>query len=413
VHPAYLAFIEDNENNPTLTDPAFFPYPPNRGNDVNGGPTALAEFFGDFMMVNGKVWPKADVEPRNYRLRLLNGCDSRFLAIWFCEVDPSTVTDPCLDPNDGLDFAVIGSDQGLGEPKETKKLLFEPGARYDIVIDFTGYNGTRIIMANGGGDSPYGGGGTALPISSDFDLTDRIMAFDVSPTRVTNSTVPKYEDFDFYPDPLLNNTVPNRVRFVGLWEGLDEFGRLQPLQGTVGEATDYKGDPINWPNDTDKCPNCDLMDCASAECSPCPYHCAGLSGPMEGTAAWHSPTTENPALGDMEEWWIFNFSADAHPVHLHLVHLQVMERKKLKLCGTSDSPINPCINLEEQPVVQHMGAVGTGFKAVINQTTTNWTDPDLYEDYVNPDLEWIYEEARKDMVISYPGTVTKIRAKFD
>jgi hypothetical protein len=37
VHPAYLAFIEDNENNPTLTDPAFFPYPPNRGNDVNGG----------------------------------------------------------------------------------------------------------------------------------------------------------------------------------------------------------------------------------------------------------------------------------------------------------------------------------------------------------------------------------------
>ena len=53
---------------------------------------------------------------------------------------------------------------------------------------------------------------------------------------------------------------------------------------------------------------------------------------MEGTAAWHSPTTENPALGDMEEWWIYNFSADAHPIHLHLVHMQVMERKKLKLC---------------------------------------------------------------------------------
>jgi FtsP/CotA-like multicopper oxidase with cupredoxin domain len=35
------------------------------------GPTALAEFFGDHMVVNGKVWPKTDVEPRNYRLRLL------------------------------------------------------------------------------------------------------------------------------------------------------------------------------------------------------------------------------------------------------------------------------------------------------------------------------------------------------
>jgi hypothetical protein len=149
------------------------------------------------------------------------------LAIWFCEVDP-TVTDPCLEPNDGLDFAVIGSDQGLGEPKETrKKLLFEPGARYDIVIDFTGYEEKCIIMANGGGDSLYGGGGTPLPISSDFDLTDRIMAFDVSATRVTNSTVPKYEDFDFYPDPLLNNPDPNRVRLVGLWEGLDEVSFMK------------------------------------------------------------------------------------------------------------------------------------------------------------------------------------------
>ncbi len=38
------------------------------------------------MLVNGKIWPKMDVEPRNYRLRLLNGCDSRFLAIQFFEV---------------------------------------------------------------------------------------------------------------------------------------------------------------------------------------------------------------------------------------------------------------------------------------------------------------------------------------
>ena len=41
-----------------------------------GGPTALAEFFGDHMVVNGMIWPKADVEPRNYRMRLLNGTDS-------------------------------------------------------------------------------------------------------------------------------------------------------------------------------------------------------------------------------------------------------------------------------------------------------------------------------------------------
>ena len=51
-----------------------------------GGPTGLAEFFGDHMVVNGKIWPKDDVEPRNYRMRLLNGSDSRFLALRFVEV---------------------------------------------------------------------------------------------------------------------------------------------------------------------------------------------------------------------------------------------------------------------------------------------------------------------------------------
>lgn len=44
-------------------------------------PSALAEFFGDHMVVNGIIWPRAEVEPRQYRLRLLNGCDSRFLVV--------------------------------------------------------------------------------------------------------------------------------------------------------------------------------------------------------------------------------------------------------------------------------------------------------------------------------------------
>ena len=63
-----------------------------------GGPTGLAEFFGDHMVVNGKIWPKMDVEPRNYRLRLLNGCDSRFLAVQFFEVPQGLRTS--LPPRD-------------------------------------------------------------------------------------------------------------------------------------------------------------------------------------------------------------------------------------------------------------------------------------------------------------------------
>jgi len=75
-----------------------------------GGPTALAEFFGDHMVVNGVIWPKEDVEPGNYRLHLLNATDSRFMMVQF-----RVAANPSADTavGDLLPFTVIGSDQGL------------------------------------------------------------------------------------------------------------------------------------------------------------------------------------------------------------------------------------------------------------------------------------------------------------
>jgi FtsP/CotA-like multicopper oxidase with cupredoxin domain len=104
--------------------------------------------------------------------------------------------------------------------------------------------------------------------------------------------------------------TPTRLRKVALFEGMDEFGRLQPLLGTAEPATDYAGNPINWPNTPE-------------------YVNAGLVGPMEGSIAWHSPTTENPALGSTEEWEIWNATGDAHPAHLHLVHFEVVGRQEI------------------------------------------------------------------------------------
>lgn len=90
-------------------------------------PTALAEMFGDHMVVNGKIWPKVHVEPRKYRLRLLNGCDSRCLVTQFAA--EGLVTSSAL-----INFVVIGGDQGLAsEATETNTLVIEPAGRYDIV----------------------------------------------------------------------------------------------------------------------------------------------------------------------------------------------------------------------------------------------------------------------------------------
>lgn len=298
-----------------------------------GGPTALAEFFGDHMVVNGKIWPKMDVEPRNYRLRLLNGCDSRFMVIQFVAVNAGD-TDFTNASDALLPFWVIGSDQGLGTPAETDTLVFEPGGRYDIVIDFSQVPwNSRVIVKNIGGDEPFGGD---IPGPQVFGQTDRIMAFDVV---VPISSVPD----DFHPANLPNfvgNNSGGPTRRVALFEGTDEFGRLQPLLGTV--ADNLK--------------------------SATPY-------------TWFQEATEKPTVGSTEIWEIYNFTADAHPIHLHLVNFQILDRRNFnyKIDG-------------EVYTLQHNGTTGEAPNVKNIALTTSVTAGPEY-----------FEQAPKDMVTALPG----------
>jgi FtsP/CotA-like multicopper oxidase with cupredoxin domain len=334
------------------------------GTSPNLGPSALAEFFGDHMVVNGMIWPYELVEPRNYRLHLLNGTDSRFMALRFHSVPAGATSVP--ENSIALDFTVIGSDQGLADTAiTTDMLLSEPGSRYDIVFDFKGLQGQRIIMGNIGGDEPFGGD---IPGPQVYGETDRVMAFDVAlgddipdsfnPANISNSHIPNI------------NTV-NRTRKVALFEGSDEFGRLQPLLGTAEKATDWDGQPINWP--------------ATKE-----FEDAGLTGQMEGSMAWDNPITENPKVGDTEIWEIYNATGDAHPVHLHLVHFDVLDRHEF----TAD--------VIDQSVVQHNGAVGEGFRLENISVGASVPQPDGY-----------VENAPKDMVTALPEQVTRIKMTFD
>ena len=341
----------------------------------DGGPTALAEFFGDHMVVNGLIWPKENVEPRHYRLHLLNGTDSRFMVVRF----RLAATPDAMDLESAgapLPFYVVGSDQGLASSATpTAVLLSEPGSRYDIVFDFSQVPaGSRVIMENLGGDAPFGGAfGDDLDPDEDFfpnRQTDRIMAFDV--TVPLDTAVPDNFDGATFVGPYTMNPNPvDRVRKVALFEGMDEFGRLQPLLGTAEPATDYLGNPINWP------------------ATPA-YANAGLVGPMQGSIAWHSPTTENPALGSTEIWEIYNATGDAHPVHLHLVHFDVVDRQEF----TAD--------VITQPVVQHNGLQGTGFRL-----------ENIVLGAMVPQPEGYVENTPKDMVTALPDQVTRIKMTFD
>ena len=356
-----------------------------------GGPTALAEFFGDHMVVNGVIWPKMDVEPRNYRLRFLNGCDSRFLVAQFFEVPPGD-TDFGNALSGPLPFTVVGGDQGLASaPTTVDTLLMETGSRYDIIFDFkTVTAGNRIIMKNIGGDEPFGGD---IPGLQAFDATDRIMAFDV--VLPLDTSVPDVTPTGINFGPIVPE--PTRLRKVALFEGKDEFGRLQPLLGTAEPATDYAGNPINWPGTPE-------------------YINAGLVGQMEGSIAWHSPTTENPALGSTEEWEIWNLTGDAHPVHLHLVNFEIVGRQEIRFDSEADGdgfipageePDGDGVYLVSQPVVQHNGLLGHGFRIV------HPSNPILgYGPMVPQPVEYV-ENAPKDMVTALPGQITRIKATFD
>ena len=274
-------------------------------------PTILPEMFGDFILVNGKTWPVLNVEPRKYRLRLLNGSDSRFYNLFF-----------------GANVPVyhIGSDGGLLEaPVPANRIVIGPGERRDIVVDFSNPSlaGQTIILRNNA-RSPFPKGETVNP-----QTTGQIMAFAVTlPLNgIDNSMVPAI----LRSAPIQPLANPSVTRQLLLFEGEDEYGRLKPMLGT------------------------------------------SALGPLEYT----DPITENPMLDAVEDWEVINFTEDAHPIHLHLVHFQVLNRQKFNF--QQYVPGNPAsLQLLGQPTL--------------------------------PNLE---DRGWKDTQIMYPGEVTRLRAKFD
>ena len=350
--PFYAGFIEEEG---AILPEEFFP---------NGGPTALAEFFGDHMLVNGKIWPKADVEPRNYRMHLLNGTDSRFMMLQFLEALPGET-----DPKQGtpITFTVIGSDQGLvSKARKVTQLMFEPGSRYDVVVDFSAVApGSRVIMSNILGDAPFGGD-LPDPDPENGDVfpdrqTDRVMAFDVVVPRDAavpdNFSKARFNSGETKWNYAGNTNKPSVVRKVALFEGLDEFGRLQPLLGHFDET----------------------------------------DGLFKGVA-WHMPTTENPKLGATEIWEIHNFTGDAHPVHLHLVNFEVLNRRKITF--DEDGTL---------PVIQHDGISEGVHPKVINVQKVKGKAGQVKLRHA----DGYVENAPKDMVTALPGQVTSIKATFD
>ena len=247
----------------------------------------VPEVFGNLTLVNGAVLPRADVQARRYRLRVLNAANGRFYHLRFRDRRP---------------FQVIGSDQGLlASPASMTSLFLAPGERADIVVDFSGAGGSTAELMN-----------DALPL----------MRFAVRQGVVRDeSRVPTV----LRELPRVTASTASRTREL-----------------TLDEYSDCIATPM-------------LM--------------------LLNGKRWHEPVTETVTLGSTEMWNLVNLTEDTHPIHLHLVRFQILDRRPYDVDEYMEKKTLRYVGPAQEPPPHERG--------------------------------W------KDVVQAYPGMVTRIVATFD
>ena len=291
------------------------PYIP--GSDVP--PIWNPETFGNTMVANGRTWPALEVEPRRYRFRFLNGCNARYLIL---KIVTNRLAPRPAPP--ALPIWQIGAEGSfLPTPARLHQLLIAPAERADVVVDFTSLPvGTELYLINEAPDQAFGGGTAGTDFApADPTTTGQVMKFVVRPlTSPDTSTPPRGLTL-----PPIAPIGPARLtRRLSLNElGSDvlpgEPSRILKL-GTV----DPSGNPV----------------------------------PL----GWGDPVTEHPAVETNEVWELHNFTPDAHPIHIHEVQFQVVNRD---MPGQRPQPPQP------------------------------------------------WETGFKDTVVAYPHAVTRVRLRFE
>jgi spore coat protein A len=203
----------------------------------------IPEIMGNAMLVNGKLFPYLEVEPRRYRFRVLNASNARIYHLSFND-----------KLSDKAPFAQIGTDQGLlPAPVPLTQLEIAPGERADLVVDFSEHKGAQLVLKN------------------DAFV---VMQFRVSAGKVSDTS-----------------SLPSSLRPVAK---IPESQAVQTRLLTLNEYVNKSGNPVML---------------------------------LLNASHWKDPVTEKPVLGSTEIWTLINPTNDSHPIHLHLVRFQILDRQ--------------------------------------------------------------------------------------
>jgi spore coat protein A len=272
-------------------------------------PVWMPEAFADLPVVNGKVQPHLDVEPRRYRLRLLNGSNARFYALW---LEGAKGTVPLVQVGTEGSF--------LPEPVVRERLLLATGERADVLVDFSGLPVGATLVLRNDARAPYPSGDAApLP---------ELMQFRIARAR----------------DGSDRSATPDALRLPRM-ASLPAGGATRRAF-VMSEEHDTKVLLLNGER---------FMD----------------------------PVRDRVRAGAIEIWEYVNLTPDAHPMHMHLVQYQVLDRQAIDAEGLAKE----------------------------------WKPGEALElkDYLRgaPQPPPPHERGWKDTAIANPGEVLRIIARFD
>jgi len=399
------------------------------------------EFVGDTIVINGKAWPYHDVMKKRYRFLFLNGSNARTYEMF--------LTDPVTKIM-GPPLWVISTDGGyldspvMLDPNLGQKLLMQPGERYEVIIDFndptwlarftkrTGpFSGTLILKNTGRTPYPRGAApqGTTLGQMMKFVVGAAPAGGDTSynpasgiPLRTGAQTIVRLVN----PATGTLAVPAQKTRQLTLNEVMGmPMTAIDPVTGVL---TNYPGGPLEILVNNTKW---------SGE------RITGVTGgmyamqPVPGyTPIGGNYLSELPKEGDTEVWEIVNLTADAHPIHLHLVQFQLINRQMYNI-NTYTAAYNAAFT----------GAPGfditTGLPCAAGMFCPGYGPPKGYDPSLNPlsggkfggnpDIAAtkmtrgkptpLYlqgnvmpplpnEAGWKDTVIMYPGQVTRIAVRY-
>ncbi len=274
-------------------------------------PFWIPEFVGDVAIVNGAPWPYFNVEPRRYRLRLLDGSNARFYNLDFKtdEVVPADVPVYAI----GSDGNYLNAPAQLASqdvlPVTPGKLFMAPGERYDIIIDFTGLAGKDVIVSNNA-PVPFPGG--LIPGVGNQAGMDKIMKFSVNqPLRGVDTSCNPATGGCTRPKSMVRLTDGNGNQAAGVTVDKKRRFILKEWASATGPLMVLVNNTLFY----------------------------GTMSPSIAALFPVDGVSELPRQGATELWEIINLTMDAHPMHTHLTQFQVLNRQDYDTDGTQGSNI--------------------------------------------------------------------------